>query len=71
MKKCLLEVSKSRRDSTPLRGNQEADFTHPIIAATVTLPGFRGRTIINPEDTERGNTRRKKQSKSETTCTYN
>lgn len=60
---------ESRKDSTPLVGNKEADFTHPITAAAVTLPGFRGRTTINPVDTEHRNTRRKKQSKNETTCT--
>lgn len=58
-----------RTDSTLLVQNHEAGFTHPVTAAANTLPGFRGRTTINPEDTEHGNTRRKKQSKSETTCT--
>lgn len=49
-----------------------ADFTRPLTRPVeVTLPGFRGRTTINPEDTEQRNTRRKKQSESETTCTEN
>lgn len=39
--------------------------------AHVTLPDFRGRTTINPGDTEQRNTRRKKQSKDETTRTEN
>lgn len=62
---------KAEQIALHCRRIREADFTRPITAAAVTLPGFRGRTIINPADTERGNTRRKKQSKSETTCTDN
>lgn len=67
----FLSACESRMNSTPLVGNQGADFTHPITAAAATLPGFRGRTTLNPVDTEHRNTRRKKQSKSETTCTDN
>lgn len=49
-------------------GNTGSRF-HTSSHGSVTLPGFRGRTTINPEDMEHGNTRRKKQSRSETTHT--
>ena len=45
--------------SIPSAHNCVADFTHPITAVAVTLPGFRGRTTINPADTEQRNTRGK------------
>lgn len=51
--------------------NQETDFRRPITVAAVTLPGFQGRTIINPADTEERNTGGKKKRKSEITCTDN
>lgn len=44
-------------------GLEEADFTHPTTAAAVTLPGFRGRTTINPAEAEHRNTRRKKKER--------
>lgn len=68
---CCECVPQQKELGTPLVGNQEAGLTQPITAAVVTLPGFRGRTTINPADAERGNKRRKKQSKSETTRTDN
>lgn len=50
--------------------NGEADFTRPPAAADVTLPGFRGRTTINPEDTEQRKTKGKERE-NETTNTDN
>lgn len=52
-------------------GELGSRFHIHIHSSAVTLPGFRGRTTINPVDTEQTNTRRQKQSKSETVCTDN
>lgn len=53
-------------------GNPGADFTHPITAAAVTLPGFRGRTTINPVDAEHTGTQgERNRARVETTRTHN
>lgn len=44
-------------------GNREANFTRQINTATVTLPGFQGRTTKHPAEAEHRNTKKKKESK--------
>lgn len=57
---CVSEGGQKVRRST---GNQEADSTRPVTAAADTLPGFRGRTTINPAEAARRDTRRKKRER--------